>query len=184
MTSPTERSGNEPTGAPNLPALRHDDGSGDDGCKCPVSRRAFCNGMLLTSAGLVVGPHASSAAAAVQGPEVTGLPMRIEGAEALMPGSSLDFYYPTRNDAAILVRTQDGNFHAYCQKCSHLGCSVYFDRTLGRLECPCHRGAYDAKSGFVLMGPPQRPLDEILLQVRGGQVWAINRLSYRDTITD
>ena len=33
------------------------------------------------------------------------------------------------------------------------------------------------KSGFVLAGPPKRPLDEIMLQVRGGQVWAVGRRS-------
>jgi hypothetical protein len=48
--------------------------------------------------------------------------MKIEGAEALMPGSSVLFSYPSRNDPAVLVRTQDG------QKCSHLGCSIHFDR--------------------------------------------------------
>jgi hypothetical protein len=30
--------------------------------------------------------------------------------------------------------------------------------------------------GYVIFGPPQRPLDQIVLQMRsGGQVWAIGK---------
>src|SRR6266542_2848420 len=137
-----------------------------------LSRRGFCNGLLLTSAALVVAETASASKATWRGKAFPDPPMRIEGAEALMPGTSLLFSYPRLSDSAILVRARDGAYHAYCQKCSHLGCSIFFDKSLNRLECPCHKGAYDVKSGFVVAGPPKRPLDEIMLQVRGGQVWA------------
>src|SRR6266498_1565239 len=103
-------------------------------------------------------------------------PLRIEGAEVLLPGSSLYFNYPSRSDPAILVRSQAGEYYAFGQKCSHMGCSVYFDRNRRCLECPCHKGAFDAQSGFVLNGPPTRPLDQIVLQMRaGGAVWAVGR---------
>ena len=40
--------------------------------------------------------------------------------------------------------------------------------------CPCHRGAYDARIAHVMFGPPQRPLEEIVLQVRvSGHLWAV-----------
>ena len=146
--------------------------------KSHIARRDFCNGLVLASAALVVAENGSaSSAASLRRAALPDPAMRIEGAEALMPGSSLLFSYPRTDDPAILVRTRDGNYHAYCQKCSHLGCSVYFVRDLDRLECPCHKGAYDVKNGFVLAGPPKRPLDEIILQVRGGQVWAVGRRS-------
>ncbi|HET9786027.1 MAG TPA: hypothetical protein VFP47_02785, partial [Pyrinomonadaceae bacterium] len=45
-----------------------------------------------------------------------------------------------------------------------------------RFECPCHKGAFDPQTGFVLFGPPTRPLDPIVLQIRaGGEVWAVGR---------
>ncbi len=101
---------------------------------------------------------------------------RIAGAEMLAPGSSLNFSYPTAKDSAILVRTLDGEFHGFGQKCTHLSCPVYFERAHQRLECPCHDGAFDAKTGNVLYGPPPRPLDPIKLEVRSdGAVWAIDR---------
>ena len=38
------------------------------------------------------------------------------------------------------------------------------------------------KSGFVLAVPPKRPLDKIMLQLRGGQVWAVGRRSENEPL--
>lgn len=142
-----------------------------------ITRREFCNCLLLTSTGLLIAATTSTPeAAAQQDPLLAYPPLRIEGGERLMPGSSLYFTFPRAGDPAILVRAQDGQYYAYSQKCSHMGCSIYFERASRRLECPCHKGAYDAQTGFVLNGPPTRPLDLIVLQMRaGGEVWAVGR---------
>jgi hypothetical protein len=40
---------------------------------------------------------------------------------------------------------------------------------------------YDAGVGYVMFGPPRRPLDTIMLQMRaGGQLWAIGKSFGRD----
>lgn len=144
--------------------------------KDQVSRRTFCNRLLVTSSGLLVGASALRSVAANHVSQLAYPPLRIEGAEGLMPSSSLYFNYPSRTDPAILVRSQAGEYYAFGQKCSHLGCSVYFDRNRRCLECPCHKGAFDADTGFVLHGPPTQPLDQIVLQMRaGGAVWAVGR---------
>lgn len=142
-----------------------------------VTRREFCNCLLVTSAGLLIaGSTSKSNAATQQEPLLVYPPYKIEGAGGLLPGSSLNFAYPSAGDPAILLRAGDGQYYAYGQKCSHRGCSVKFERSSRRLECPCHNGAYDAQTGFVLNGPPTRPLDMIVLQVRaGGEVWAVGR---------
>ena len=157
--------------SPPMRPTSGDSGSNDCGDVSQTSRRGFCNGLLLTSAALVIaGKGATSEAQA----DVRANPlMKIQGAEALMPGSSILFNYPTRNDPSILVRTQEGQYYAYSQKCAHLGCSIHFDRNQRCLQCPCHQGAYDVKSGSVLYGPPQRSLDQVFLQMRGGEVWAV-----------
>lgn len=142
-----------------------------------ITRREFCNCLLLTSTGLLIAAttHASETAAR-QDPSLAYPPLKIEGAESLMPGSSINFTYPRASDPAILVRTDGGEYYAFGQKCSHRGCSVYFERANCRLECPCHKGAYNAQTGFVLYGPPLRPLNQIFLQMRaGGEVWAVGR---------
>jgi len=75
----------------------------------------------------------------------------------------------------VRVRTSDGQYHAYGQKCTHLSCPVYFEQQRQRLECPCHEGGFDVQTGNVLYGPPPRPLDQIVLEVRGTEVWAVGR---------
>jgi len=141
-----------------------------------ITRRVFCNRLLITSSVVLVGVAALTANAASDDPRAAYPPLKIEGAETLLPGSSLYFNYPHRSDPAILVRDQLGEYSAFGQKCTHRGCSVSFDRNRRCLECPCHRGAFDAQTGFVLNGPPTRPLDQVVLQMRaGGQVWAVGR---------
>jgi len=142
-----------------------------------VTRREFCNFLGLTSAALFIGAAGFAGKAAFDARKVeTFAAAKIEGAEALAPGASINFHYPTEKDSAILVRLLDGSYRAFGQKCTHLACPVYFDRGNQRLECPCHEGAFNARTGDVLFGPPPRPLDMVSLEVRdGGDVWAIGR---------
>ncbi|HKG58667.1 MAG TPA: Rieske (2Fe-2S) protein [Pyrinomonadaceae bacterium] len=143
-----------------------------------VTRREFCNFLGLTSAALFVGAAGFVGKAALDARESVSLAAApIEGAEALGPNSSLNFSYPTERDSAILIRTADGAYHAYGQKCTHLSCPVYYSRAEQRLECPCHEGTFDAATGAVLYGPPPRALDVIEVEVRDGQMWATGRRS-------
>jgi Rieske Fe-S protein len=143
-----------------------------------VTRREFCNFLGLTSAALFIGAAGFAGKAGIDARQIeTFAPAKIEGAETLVPGSSLNFHYPSTKDSAILVRTLDGELHAFGQKCTHLACPVYFERAHQRLECPCHDGAFDAQTGNVLYGPPPRALDTVKLEVReNGEVWAIGRV--------
>jgi nitrite reductase/ring-hydroxylating ferredoxin subunit len=142
-----------------------------------VTRREFCNFLGLTSAALFIGAAGFAGKAALDARQTeTFTPAKILGAEVLAPGMALNFRYPTERDTAILVRSLDGTYHAFGQKCTHLSCPVYFDRDHQRLECPCHEGAFDASTGEVLHGPPLRPLDTVNVEVRGnGEVWALGR---------
>lgn len=153
-----------------------------------LPRRTFCNYLLLTSAGLALGANdlvgqteGQPGAKGQHGASLFYPPVKIEGAERVLPGSFLYFNYPRGNDPAVLVRDQDGEYLAYSRKCAHLGCSVDFDSARRCLACPCHRGVYDARTGYVVYGPPPRPLDQIVLQVRaGGELWAVGRRTGND----
>ncbi len=131
-----------------------------------LARREFCRNVLLTSGAIVALAKGSTAREESQQSNALAYPpMKIEGAERVMPGSFLYFNYPTRNDTAVLVRNREGEFLAFSRKCAHLGCSVEFDSARQCLACPCHRG------------PPPRPLDQITLQMRaGGAVWAVGKI--------
>ena len=141
-----------------------------------ITRREFCNFLGLTSAALFVGAAGFATKAALDARKSESLAVtRISEAETLAPNSSLNFSYPTERDSAILIRTADGAYHAFGQKCTHLSCPVYYSRDHERLECPCHEGAFDVATGNVLYGPPPRALDVIELETRDGQVWATGR---------
>lgn len=145
-----------------------------------TTRRGFCTDLLLTSTGLMLAPSITQVVAA-QDSMVAYPARKIEGADLLLPGTSLYFNYPTRNDPAVLVRLSDGEYRAYSRRCSHAGCSVDFDGPGRCLRCPCHRGTFDARVGNVMFGPPRRPLDEVVLEMRaGGYIWAVGK-SMRNT---
>lgn len=152
------------------------------GEEAQVTRREFCNFLALTSTALFVSAAGFAGKAMIdrsRTPHYT--PAKVEGAERLAPGASLNFRYPTEKDTAILVRAADGQYFAYGQKCTHLACPVYFEKKRERLECPCHEGGFDVRTGKVLYGPPPRPLDPIELEVReNGEVWAISRKAGSD----
>jgi arsenite oxidase small subunit len=142
-----------------------------------ITRRTFCNRVLLTSVGLgLAATNLKGEPANKESPQLAYPPLKIEGAERVMLGSFLYFSYPTANDPAVLVRAHGGEYLAYSRKCAHLGCSVDFDSQRRCFKCPCHQGAYDTRTGYAMYGPPTRPLDQIVLQMRaGGEVWAVGK---------
>lgn len=151
----------------------------EQGEEAQVTRREFCNFLGLTSAGFFLGSAGFAAKAALDRGEKSSLAAaRIEGAASLGRNSALNFNYPSAKDSAILIRTENGEFHAYGQKCTHLACPVYYERQHKRLECPCHEGAFDAATGNVLYGPPPRPLDVIEIEMRDGEIWATGRKAF------
>jgi Rieske Fe-S protein len=83
------------------------------------------------------------------------------------------FRYPGANDPCLLLRTGETTYAAYSQKCTHLSCAVFPSTDGKRLECPCHEGYFSVADGRVLQGPPPRPLPRVLLEQRGGELWAV-----------
>lgn len=140
-----------------------------------TSRRTFCAELLSTGLILAAAPGVATGMA-TQDLMVAYPPQKIEGAELLLPGSSLYFNYPTRNDPAVLLRLNESEYRAYSRRCSHAGCSVEFDDRSRCLVCPCHRGTFDGRRGHAMFGPPRRSLDEIVLEIRaGGHLWAVGK---------
>jgi Rieske Fe-S protein len=88
-------------------------------------------------------------------------------------GGAKVFRYPSATDPCLLLRTGADAYVAYSQKCTHLSCAVFPSADGKRLECPCHEGHFAVSDGRVLQGPPPRPLPRILLEQRGGELWAV-----------
>ena len=135
------------------------------------SRRSFIDWLLGTSAAafivsalypvsryLVPPPAGESSAASVT------LPMR---AEDVKPNTGQIFKFGSK--PAILVRTAAGELRAFSAVCTHLNCTVQYRPDLAEIWCACHNGHFDLK-GQNVGGPPPRPLDAYVINVRGSQI--------------
>jgi nitrite reductase/ring-hydroxylating ferredoxin subunit len=136
-----------------------------------ITRREFTRFLALGSTVMAVG---NVAMATFNLPNPSARPRLALGALAeLAIGGFKSFEYPQTGHYAMLLRHQDGAVVAFSQRCPHLGCSVHYSHHSGQLECPCHEGFFDARTGAVLAGPPQRGLVAIELVIEDDQVFAV-----------
>ena len=59
--------------------------------------------------------------------------------------------------------------------CRHKKCTVAYEESEEQFLCPCHEGAYD-KYGEVIDGPPPGPLRRFKYEIRGNQLWVLNKV--------
>lgn len=137
------------------------------------SRRDFTKLMGLTSLAFVAG-QCFIVAQSARNKYVGPLPEReIAAQNELKPGEAKIFQYPEEGDTCVLVRTMEGAYVAYGQKCTHLSCPVIPRPEEGQFHCPCHEGSFDLYTGQPLAGPPRRGLPKISLAQRDGRIFAI-----------
>lgn len=85
-------------------------------------------------------------------------------ASALKPNAALLFKFGPK--PGIVVRTADGDIRAFSAVCTHLDCTVQFKPDTSLLWCACHNGMFDL-NGNVVSGPPPRPLERFVVNLRG-----------------
>jgi Rieske Fe-S protein len=92
----------------------------------------------------------------------------IAQASEVAPDSAVKFR--DSGNPAVLVHLESGDFVAYSAVCTHQGCTVAYRS--GQLACPCHGSVFDPANGAaVVAGPAPRPLPEIPVEIRGGEVF-------------
>lgn len=110
----------------------------------------------------------SSSASDTATQEASGGGRAIARASEVAPGSATKF--KDSGTPALLVHLDSGEFAAYSAICTHQQCTVAYRG--GQLACPCHGSIYDPANGAqVVSGPAPRPLPEIPVEVRGGEVF-------------
>lgn len=139
-----------------------------------ITRREFTRFLTLSSAALGVGTTLIAVAGMGKKTQENHVRKEIGLVDQISHGSQVAFKYPDDRSHALLVRHEDGSFSAFSQKCPHLGCHVFYAEHSRKLECPCHEGFFDARTGDVLAGPPQRGLSKIDLEVQDGKIYAIS----------
>jgi Rieske Fe-S protein len=138
-----------------------------------VTRREFTRYLVLGAGAMAAGNVGLAAWTQLRAIN-TGEPRPIVALEDIAVGETYLFRYPTGDDPAVLLRVDDQAVVAFSQKCTHLGCVVYFETEADRWHCPCHEGNFEATTGEVISGPPTRPLGRIEVEVRDdGRVWAL-----------
>lgn len=89
------------------------------------------------------------------------------GPEEIGAGTARSFKFGSK--PGILVRTPGGELRAFSALCTHLSCIVQYRSDLGHFFCACHNGHFDL-NGVNIAGPPPRPLDAYVVNVRGDQI--------------
>lgn len=67
-------------------------------------------------------------------------------------------------ESRIAVVREGGRYYALSLVCTHLGCTV--EVTPKTVACPCHGSVFD-RSGKVVRGPAERPLERYEIEDRG-----------------
>jgi len=88
-------------------------------------------------------------------------------AEDLKPNSGKIIGFGSK--PALLVRVGDAEWKAFSAVCTHLNCTVQYRPEEKDIWCACHGGTYDL-TGRVISGPPPKPLEEYVVNVRGDEV--------------
>lgn len=73
----------------------------------------------------------------------------------------------------IVTDTAQGGVKAFSAVCTHLGCIVAFDTTVGQIVCPCHGGQFNPSTGAVTAGPPPAPLKPVSVVVEKDQIFLV-----------
>jgi cytochrome b6-f complex iron-sulfur subunit len=136
-----------------------------------VSRRRFLNWFLGTSFGAflisilypvaryLIPPRAEESSA-----RTVTLPVKPGDVKA---NSGQIFKFASQ--PGILIRTPGGELRAFTAICTHLACIVQYRADVGHIWCACHNGHFDL-NGKNIAGPPPRPLEPYVVNVRGDQM--------------
>jgi Rieske Fe-S protein len=138
-----------------------------------VTRREFARYLVLGAA-IMASANVGLAAWTQLRTINTGEPRPIVALDRVPVGETYLFRYPSGDDPAVLLRLGEREVVAFSQKCTHLGCVVFYQADEQRWHCPCHEGNFAARTGAVLSGPPTRPLGRIDVEIRDdGRIWAV-----------
>lgn len=138
-----------------------------------VSRRDFIRYLGLVSLGFFAGTAGVWLSSLFKITPRAFSRTKIIDREDLKIGESYVFEVSGYKEPAILLRLGQDKFVAFGQKCTHLQCPVIWKKDEKILFCPCHKGAFNAETGNVLYGPPERPLPKLKLEVQPDGIYLV-----------
>jgi cytochrome b6-f complex iron-sulfur subunit len=139
-----------------------------------VSRREYIKTALgavsMFAAGAAVIPLykfvASPALDAMAGEYQTRI--TVSGGAALARGDSLIFAF--NGSPAVLIHHDDDNWSCFRAVCTHMACTVKYNKIERHIVCACHKGVFDSSSGLPIQGPPTRALEKFKVELDNGEI--------------
>jgi Rieske Fe-S protein len=137
----------------------------------PLPRRAFLSRFLQLSVGTLCAAVFYPVARFLSPPHVEeDVGSRVLAGKVSEVSKDGWKIFPMGSEPGILIEKTPGEFRAYTAVCTHLGCTVQFDKSAHRIWCACHNGYYDLE-GRNVAGPPPRPLKPFTVQVSGEDIY-------------
>ena len=96
----------------------------------------------------------------------TGIPTRFEFTRTKVNG----WERTATNYGLYVVRKNENEVRVFSDICTHLGCRVSWHADQKNYISPCHDGHFDMM-GYVVSGPPPRPLDEFVTKIEEGNLF-------------
>ena len=87
--------------------------------------------------------------------------------QEVKPNSGQIFRFGSQ--AGILVKDTNGELKAFSAVCTHLACIVQYRPDINQIWCACHNGHFDL-NGRNVEGPPPKPLEQYVVNVRAEQI--------------
>ncbi|MTI31727.1 ubiquinol-cytochrome c reductase iron-sulfur subunit [Xanthovirga aplysinae] len=137
-----------------------------------VSRREFAKFLCLLSGGMALGNGIIAIKSfAFPSKELEGEHFICNTSDVAI-GQTKEFIIEgEKNIPYLLIHLSEGKWRAFEQKCTHLSCAVRYNAEINKIECPCHKGFFDADTGTVLAGPPPRPLPQLSVHIKNEKVY-------------
>ncbi len=151
-----------------------------------MSRRKFMRSAIAAIGGFIGAAMAIPAIAFIVGPAVQRKQqqewIRLGSASKVEIGTPTLFktkiekqtgWIVNETELTFYVITEDGrNYVAMSNICTHLGCRVRWISDENQFFCPCHNAIFD-EDGYVVTGPPPRPLDRYEVKVEEDQLFIL-----------
>jgi cytochrome b6-f complex iron-sulfur subunit len=92
----------------------------------------------------------------------------VANTDELKPNSAKFFRFLDK--PAVLVRLPNGDYEALSAKCTHLGCTVSFEKSEDIFYCNCHGSEFNL-NGKVIKGPASLPLQRYFVLVSNNDIY-------------
>ncbi len=166
----------EPTGRPPRPesapeSLKNASKNAQARNQAPQSRRRFLNIVLGTSAGGLLAAVLYPVLRFISPPRIPeSTSTRVLAGKVSELAADGWKIFPFGSEPGILIQTAPGEYRAFTAVCTHLQCTVQYEKADKRIWCACHNGFYDL-TGKNVAGPPPRPLAPFTVQVVGEDIY-------------